>query len=100
VTKYLSKTTSRRKGLFWLTASEISVNGPLAPLFLGPGEVDLGSEPRGEQSYSPHGSQEAERGTGNGQGQDVLFTDMAPLPPSPFSCEVISGTPINDIRSL
>jgi hypothetical protein len=43
----------RRKDLFWLTISEVSVSGWLASLLWAEGVVD--------QKYSPHSNQEAER---------------------------------------
>jgi hypothetical protein len=40
MTKYLRKQLKRRKELFWLMVSKVSVYGQLALLFLGYGEAE------------------------------------------------------------
>jgi hypothetical protein len=51
-----------KKDLFWLTVSEVSVHGQLAPLLWASGKVETSWwEHVAKQSYIPHGSQEVER---------------------------------------
>jgi hypothetical protein len=51
----------KKKGLFWLTISEVSGDGQLAPLLWGSGEAAILAEVSGG-SFSSHGSLEANRG--------------------------------------
>jgi hypothetical protein len=64
-----------KKELFWLRASEFSVNGQLAP-YLGYHETEYHGD---EQSCSLHGSQEAETDRQEGVRDTIPFKDPSPV---------------------
>jgi hypothetical protein len=80
VTKYLRKQFKRREDLFWLTFSEVSVYGQLAPLCYGDGK-DHGRTGVEEQSCSTQDSWYAdrERERERDQGPKIPFKDTSPV---------------------
>lgn len=79
MTEYLRKSTWKRKDLFWITVSEVSVDAHVAPLLQTCGEAEHhGKGGMVEQRRSPQGGRKQREEEGRDWGQDIAFQEMPP----------------------